>query len=437
MKRKVICILCAVLLVAGMAGCSGDKKEAETEQTDTSGTDTGENAKEAENTEEKEAPNSDEDEFPGTQATCTEPGPSGFVATPKYSAFYVPAGFGSSGEGEVQIYDSNDIYTRLFEMDGPVSGLMGTVDDIYFVLNDNLYAYSGGEDAEMLISDVAGFSRFVGAIDGTIYYTYVNNPDDPTISETRVVAYNTESKEKKEYAIESAWGNVDALITGKHLFYQGGRTDPSATPLYELNLESGESVKLEDFISGMAPDEEGRLYFTSYETYDSMQGEMTLKCYDTLTEEKTEVFTTASDLGSMVTVDQGGAFFERNWNDINSLTRLDLESGELENINLGGEHYYIPDCMGNTFYCGAYRVDRTGKEPVITGTTVYTYTKNLETESGDVLSPLEVRYNLNHGQVLGVGNGIAFVYQKEFRGDRTYETYGVGPATKYDDQLFY
>lgn len=56
----------------------------------------------------------------------------------------------------------------------------------------------------------------------------------------------------------------------------------------------------------------------------------------------------------------------------------------------------------HTFYCGAYRVDRTGKEPVITGTTVYTYTKNLET-----------------------------------RGDRTYETYGVGPATKYDDQLFY
>lgn len=91
----------------------------------------------------------------------------------------------------------------------------------------------------------------------------------------------------------------------------------------------------------------------------------------------------------------------------------------------------------HTFYCGAYRVDRTGKEPVITGTTVYTYTKNLETESGDVLSPLEVRYNLNHGQVLGVGNGIAFIYQKEFRGDRTYETYGVGPATKYDDQLFY
>lgn len=206
MKRKVICILCAVLLVAGMAGCSGDKKEAETEQTDTSGTDTGENAKEAENTEEKEAPNSDEDEFPGTQATCTKPGPSGFVATPKYSAFYAPAGFGSSGEGEVQIYDSNDIYTRLFEMNGPVSGLMGTVDDIYFVLNDNLYAYSGGEDAEMLISDVAGFNRFVGAIDGTIYYTYVNNPDDPTISETRVVAYNTGSKEKKEYAIESAWG---------------------------------------------------------------------------------------------------------------------------------------------------------------------------------------------------------------------------------------
>ena len=168
-----------------------------------------------------------------------------------------------------------------------------------------------------------------------------------------------------------------------------------------------------------------------------MQGEMTLKYYDTLTEEKEEVFATTSDLGSMVTVDQGGAFFERNWGDINSLTRLDLESGELENINLGGEHYYIPDCMGNTFYCGAYKVDRTGKEPVITGTTVYTYTKHLETESGDVLSPLEVKYNLNHGQVLGVGNGIAFVHKKEFRGERTYETYGVGPATKYDDQLFY
>lgn len=422
MKRKMICVLCAVLLVSGLAGCSAvdeindnSQENSDTSVESTDALDDSDTGEAEEHTE----------EFPATEAVCTEPGPDGFVATGKYAAYYTPAGFGSTGEGIIQINDSRDVYAKLFEMEGTVSGLMGTADKIYFVLNDSMYSYSGGTAEEMVISDVKGFVGFVGMIDGVIYYKIAT--DDPSVAEVKIVSYDTQAKKQREFALESGWGNVETLITGNHLFYRGGSTDPSATSLYELNLESGKSVQLENYISSMASDQEGKLYFTSFDSYDSLEGDMTLKCYDITTEEKTDVFQPASNPGTIVTADPWGVYFELNI-DGHSLSRLDLESGELETLAPGRDVYYLPDCTGNTFYCVEYDTD---SDMVITGSRVYEYSKDPVVESG--INHLELRADVDFGQVLGLGYGIVFCHEKDDSG----ESYGVGPATVYDNQLFY
>ena len=57
--------------------------------------------------------------------------------------------------------------------------------------------------------------------------------------------YDLDTGEQTTVPLENGWGNVAMTAAGDHLFYIGGRTDVSATPLYEVNLETWEIEQLE------------------------------------------------------------------------------------------------------------------------------------------------------------------------------------------------
>lgn len=412
MKKKMVYVLCAALLSAGLSGCSLNQQPDEEQQSADDSAETGEDIRQEEETLE---------EMPPTEAKCTEAGGSGFVATEKYLAFYSPYG---SSDGVFRIADTTDVYKKYFQKEQSVDGIMGTSEKIYYASDGSIYSYSEEEGEQLVYSGASGFARFIGMIDGVIYYETMS--DDPSVGETKIESYDPESGNEKEFALESGWGNVDAVITGDHLFYRGGTTDPSATPLYELDLESGSSVQLEDYISCIAPDEAGKIYFTSYTSSDSLNGNVTIKSYDVVTGEKEEVFKSEENPGTIVNADSDGLFFEL-YMDGHALSRLDLATGELEEIG-GGELYYIPDCAENTFYCARYLPD---PDSSVTESYVYEYNENAGAESG--FEHLELAAYTDYGRAEGMGYGMIAVYQEETMGGGITQGYGVVPPSASAD----
>src|SRR5699024_10166990 len=229
---------------------------------------------------------------------------------------------------------------------------------------------------------------------------------DPSVAEVSMGVYDMDTSEQTTVPLEKGWGNVAMTVAGDHLFYIGGRTDVSATPLYEVNLETGEIEQLEAHTVSMAYAENGSLYYLSTDANDTISGTQTLKKRDLLTGDVTELCQGAADeFGEMLMANGYGAFF-RNITESGSirLSLRDDETGEETVIQSGVSTNYVPDAEGNAFY---YSQCPTNSDGEVISSTVYQYSEAPDAENhADLVS----NQSVHTGNILGVGSGSLMVY---------------------------
>lgn len=411
MKRIFCLTICIALMVTGMAGCSASQKEEKKTNQDNITSSTQNDDEEEAAIQEGENTDEDEDTWI-TEAKCTAEGTNGFVVRGNYVVFYAPGT--DWADGEINIYSSKQ-GDRLLTVEGTISGAMISSNIVYFVMDSGLYSYSGGEDARLLTSEMEGFQEFLGTIDGKIYCKGVE--ERPDVSVTNVFTYDIESGEQNTYTLEDNMGHIDALITGNHLFYTGGHTDVSATALYELNVDTGESVKMDNYVNNVVADAAGCLYYMSYDNPDYTFSNLTLKCYDIDAEKTTDIFyDTAANTGNLVMADREVLFFSGTVDNLNYFKRWDFEDQELTTVVTDYNLSYLPDCESNRFYYAKYFKDDDGN---VKESRVYVY--NLDGE-------MEYIADWQYGQALAMANGYVYSCQMTEGTVGSYWDYGYGPT---------
>ena len=259
----------------------------------------------------------------------------------------------------------NTIYGDHYSLKGNVTGAMVSPSAVYFVMDGNLYSFTFDEKEKLLCEDMDSFQKFLGMIGGKIYFESLFYHSDT--AEIQFISYDPQTGKQRQYFLEHGKGSVESMIAGNHLFYIGGKTDIGLTPLYELNLETGESRKLDEYAMSMVFDASESLYYMSFETSDYRQSNMILKRYHLITQETENIFQDRyENTGSLVMVNKYGAFFQLYTSNAVSLKRLDLNTYTLETLHTLVNTTYVPDCHGNDFYysscndygdCRLYRYD--------------------------------------------------------------------------------
>lgn len=338
----------------------------------------------------------------------------------KYIAYYYPS-FDLGATTRVLTICTLQ-YTDEYSREGNLTGVLGADDRVFFSMDDCLYSYSYDDGEQLLVSGLSN-PELVGLINGRLYYKMYD--DDPSIAGVNLGVYDLDTGEQTEISLENGWGNVDMTVAGDHIYYMGGRTDISATPLYEIDLETGSIEQLESHTVSMAYDENGDLYYVSTDAPDTMSGTQTLKKRDLLTGDVTEICQgTSNEFGYLLMANRYGAFFQQMTE--NGDTRLSLrddETGEETVIQSGADISYVPDAQGNTFYYSQCPVNSDGE---VISSTVYEYSESSETEE-----PIRVVSNqsIHTGNILGLGSGSLMVHTLEHTDQGDVEGYYVEQAT--------
>ncbi len=261
--------------------------------------------------------------------------------------------------------------TLEYSVEGDISNVLVCSDDTaYFIMDNCLYRYTYGGTEELLLSGVS-YGELIGRIGNRIYYKYAGPEMD--IATTRLACYDIKSGTQQTIDADDLQGNVDALIGGKYFFYIGGRTDISAQPLYEINTETYGAKKIDDFAVGMVYDEYGNLYYTASESANYYPNPLIVKKYDAETGKVSEVFReeSAGELGSIVTADHRGIYFQKYDGNYVTLFFWNLEEARLETVKSGTNIKYVPDSeYRNNFY---YSVSYKNSDGEITSGELYRY----------------------------------------------------------------
>lgn len=338
----------------------------------------------------------------------------------KYIAYYYPS-FDLGATTRVLTICTLQ-YTDEYSREGNLTGVLGADDRVFFSMDDCLYSYSYDDGEQLLVSGLSN-PELVGLINGRLYYKMYD--DDPSVAGVSLGVYDLGTGEQTEISLENGWGNVAMTVAGDHIYYMGGRTDISATPLYEIDLETGSIEQLESHTVSMAYDENGYLYYLSTDAPDTMSGTQTLKKRDLLTGDVTEICQgTSNEFGHLLMANRYGAFFQQITE--NGDTRLSLrddETGEETVIQSGADISYVPDAQGNTFYYSQCPVNFDGE---VISSIVYEYSESSETEE-----PIRVvsNQNIHTGSVLGLGSGSLMVHTLEHTDQGDVEGYYVEQAT--------
>lgn len=427
MKKILVLALCAML---GLSGCTVPISSSSSDSVgrDASSSDeTSSDLPESENAdEETETPDENEEpEIPKTEGKLASLASSsaGMVSNSgemKYIAYYCPS-FDPGATTQVLTVCTLQ-YSEEYSREGNLTAVLGADDRVFFSMDDCLYSYSF-DDGEQLLASGLSYPELVGLIDGRLYFKVYT--DDPSVAEVSLGVYDLDTGEQTTVPLENGWGNVAMTVAGDHLFYIGGRTDVSATPLYEVNLETWEIEQLEAHTVSMAYAENGSLYYLSTDANDTISGTQTLKKRDLLTGDVTELCQGAADeFGEMLMANGYGAFF-RNITESGSirLSLRDDETGEETVIQSGVSTNYVPDAEGNGFY---YSQCPTNSDGEVISSTVYQYSEAPDAENhADLVS----NQSVHTGNILGVGSGSLMVYTREHTDSGDTEGYYVEQAT--------
>lgn len=258
-----------------------------------------------------------------------------------------------------------------YKIQGNVSSMMMCGEDVYFGMNDSLYHYNFSEGKEEAVLSDVPYAQMLGSIEGKVYFSYAGPELDMMM--THMAEYDPATGRQRELQGEELAGNVDALVGGGHLFYIGGRTDVSARGLYEMNIETGTSEKIDEYAVGMVYDEMENLYYTACDSQDFMSNPVTLKKYDTQTGEISELFTDSMEnMGTILRANGDGIFFQTGIQGDSSYALMcwDPETETMTEAAGGANIRYVPDCKNNHFY---YIVGRKNDDGYIVSSELYRY----------------------------------------------------------------
>ncbi len=288
--------------------------------------------------------------------------------------------------------------TEKYKVKGNITNaLVDEKDKAYFMMDDCLYQYTYGEEEELLLSDLP-YGALIGEIGSRVYFQY-DGPEMDVVTK-HLMYYDTETGQSGEIAAEDLQGNVDALIGGEHFFYIGGRTDPSAKPLYEIDTDSLRVTKIDDHVVTMAYDEAGNLYYTASESVDYLSNPLIVKKYETETGKISEIFreTGEQDIGSLIVANENALYFESYQEEGTVLSCWDFEKNDLVHIKSGVNLKYIPNCeYRNKFYLSQYTTDSEGK---VAWSELYEYLGSKEDPIRHVTDGLRLVTNEINGEIL-------------------------------------
>lgn len=416
MKKQVLAaVLCGCMIILGMGGCGKASGQDESvKQIDTTEEDTADNEEvETENSSDKMEEEDIAEKESKTQASLSvygnlSWGNIGMAKREDKAVVYFPTKTYSDPEPRCVFYEGamGNSPSEVYSLEGDVRNALLDDDNAYFVMDDCLYQYTYGETEQLLLSDVTS-GELIGEIDGKVYYKYMGPEMD--VATTRLSYYDIASGEHQDIQADDLQGNVDTLIGGNHFFYIGGRTDISAKPLYEVNPDSYEVDKIDDYVVKMVYDERGNLYYTAAESADPYSGLITVKKYDVVTKEVSELFSeAASELGSLVMANWRGIFFQKDDGTLTEFLCWNLEEEKLESIKSGTDVMYVPSCEGNIFRYTWYQYDSDGE---IESSELYTYVGNDVNDQNDVANGFDLTANEVYGDILIAADQCMLIYQ--------------------------
>ncbi|MCB5714388.1 YARHG domain-containing protein [Lactonifactor longoviformis] len=258
-----------------------------------------------------------------------------------------------------------DMGLILYEEDQEVWSTQGTVGNRLMMTEEGLYyareqtgsslEYYDFEERtqSVILGNYMGMEP-VGLIGSKLYVKAAGKND---MDDHIIVEKDLREGTVRELAFPDMWGDFSILTCGDRLYYLGGRTDVSTTPLYEGDPATGNAVILEQQAAGGPFVWEGKLYYVhcnepGYDTESIF--ELTEKEPGS-SESRVLLTDTYGEMGWLKSVENGYAVFDC-YNDTESFQKvLDLAAGTVERTDNHGEK--STELIGNDkegFYYSAY-----------------------------------------------------------------------------------
>lgn len=241
------------------------------------------------------------------------------------------------GHEELILYEDNQ---EVWSTQGIVGrSLMMTENGLYYAREQSgtsveYYDFQKGTQS-VVLGNYSGMEP-VG-VDGDRLYVKAARQED--MDDHMVLEKNLQDGSVRELAFTDMWGNFGIQVCSGKLYYIGGRTDVSTSPLYEGDPVTGNAVILEERAAAGPYAVGSKLYYVQCDepgyNYDSI---FRVKERDVKTgETKTLVQDTYRNLGLLCGAEENYLLFNRYSEEESGCQVLDLTSGNLKKVDNQGE----------------------------------------------------------------------------------------------------
>lgn len=187
------------------------------------------------------------------------------------------------GSGITIYHEGNEKYKLTGKTD---YNLLAADDGVYYTKDQDFYFCSYADGSETLLMESDETVHPIGLIGKKVFFT--TESDD--YMQFKILQYDTVTKESIRLDLPELWGDVEMIFCNDHFYYIGGRTDVSTRPLYEVDIEKGESLQIEPACGTGLLSSGSKIYYSRAEAAGSMtDSPMTITELDTDTGAKKDI----------------------------------------------------------------------------------------------------------------------------------------------------